>query len=65
MMRWVEIFEFFEQSEWLKNTRTTETKNNRFEAIKATKLHKVTTRDKFFPYYDIVSWILSHVDIKT
>lgn len=65
MMRGAEIFESFEQSEWSKNTRITETKNNRFEAIKATKLHKVTTRDVIFPYHDIVSWILSHVDIKT
>jgi hypothetical protein len=33
--------------------------------IKGYELHKIVTRPTIFPYYDMVRWIISHIDIST
>lgn len=64
-MRWEENFDFFQERGWLSNTRSSQTKKNQFKAIRETKLHKVAARGRSFPYYDMVSWIFSHANIKS
>jgi hypothetical protein len=38
---------------------------NKLREVAKSKLHKVTTRPKMFPYTDMINWALDHVDILT
>lgn len=65
---WEGIYDFIENSEWKgPSYLDDESYNNlvEFEVIKMTKFHKVVAKVTMFPYYDMVSWILSHTHIQT
>lgn len=63
MMRWEEIFDFFGNREWLKSIIDSHPNINHLEGIRKIELHSIASRDKIFPYCDMISWILAHVDI--
>jgi len=60
MMRWEEIFNFFENKEWLKSIRASQSKMNILEAIRKIEFHWVVVGTKICPYYGMISWILAH-----
>jgi hypothetical protein len=59
---WEEIYEFLEAGNFEDEYESDE---DDFKDIKRSSLHKVATRPTILPYYDMVHWIISHIDIKT
>jgi hypothetical protein len=63
-LEWSQIYTFIKEEISLKNM-------NQMQMIwlmsKDLKLHKIATRPWYaiFPYYDMVRWIISHIDIST
>lgn len=63
------MYVFFEKGKWKKPKESleedTSLDSKSYDAIKKTELHKIVTKPTMFPYYDMVSWIISHAHVQT
>lgn len=37
----------------------------KYKVVAQSKMHKIATRSRLFPYYDMIGWALDHVDVPT
>jgi hypothetical protein len=37
----------------------------KYKVVSQSEMHKVATRPRLFPYYDMIGWALDHVDVPT
>lgn len=68
-MSWEEMYDFVENNE-RKNLEEGSEENSTldsgsFEAIKKNELHEIVAKPTTFPYYNMVSWIISHAHVYT
>jgi len=61
-MEWSEFYKFIEDGD---STDEYEYDIDDFEDIKKSSLQIIATRPTILPYYDMVSWFISHTDIST
>jgi hypothetical protein len=61
-LEWRRIYTFIEEGDF---TKDYESDADDLVDVKGSKLHKIATRPTIVPYYDMVWWIISHIDIST
>jgi len=61
-LNWEEIYEFLKAGKFEDEY---ESDDDDFKDIQISSLHKVATQPTILPYYDMVHWTNSHIDIKT